>query len=76
MRRKRLVVWLGISLWLAAGIRLTQGADLGHFQAMQLVRFPEALELPPLSLPDLEGKSVALESFRGKVVLLNFWTTW
>ena len=71
-----LVVLLGLSLWLAVGIRLTPAADLAHFQAMHLVRFPEALELPPVSLPDLEGKAVSLQSLSGKVVLLNFWTTW
>ncbi|HEX8027206.1 MAG TPA: TlpA disulfide reductase family protein [Vicinamibacterales bacterium] len=27
-------------------------------------------------LKDLEGKDVALSSFKGKVVLLNFWATW
>ncbi|MGH7598807.1 MAG: TlpA disulfide reductase family protein, partial [bacterium] len=28
------------------------------------------------SLPDVNGGEVALQSFRGKVVLLNFWATW
>jgi thiol-disulfide isomerase/thioredoxin len=28
------------------------------------------------SLKDLDGKSVALSSYKGKVVLLNFWATW
>jgi thiol-disulfide isomerase/thioredoxin len=27
-------------------------------------------------LKDIEGKEVALSSFKGKVVLLNFWATW
>ncbi len=27
-------------------------------------------------LVDLDGKSVSLSAFRGKTVLLNFWTTW
>jgi len=28
------------------------------------------------TLKDLDGKSVSLASFKGKVVLLNFWATW
>jgi thiol-disulfide isomerase/thioredoxin len=31
---------------------------------------------PTLALKDLRGRTVRLESFRGKVVLLNFWATW
>jgi cytochrome oxidase Cu insertion factor (SCO1/SenC/PrrC family) len=28
------------------------------------------------ALPDLEGKTVRLEDFRGKVLMLFFWATW
>jgi cytochrome c biogenesis protein CcmG/thiol:disulfide interchange protein DsbE len=28
------------------------------------------------NIKDLEGKDVALSSFKGKVILLNFWATW
>lgn len=31
---------------------------------------------PSLLLPDLAGKMQSLASFKGKVVLLNFWATW
>jgi len=31
---------------------------------------------PSFSLQDLEGKPLDLASYRGKVVLLNFWATW
>ena len=31
---------------------------------------------PDFELKNLKGKPVALKSFRGKVVLVNFWATW
>ena len=31
---------------------------------------------PDFSLPDLSGHSLTLSSYRGKVVLLDFWATW
>jgi thiol-disulfide isomerase/thioredoxin len=37
---------------------------------------PPGTGAPAFVLPDLQGKSVALESFRGRPTLLNFWATW
>jgi cytochrome c biogenesis protein CcmG/thiol:disulfide interchange protein DsbE len=39
---------------------------------------PGALDSPAagFSLQDLDGKPLSLASYRGKVVLLNFWATW
>ena len=62
--------------WLMAAIPSVKGADMAHFQAMQLTRFSQATLLPDESLPNVEGKMVSLRSFRGQVVLVNFWTTW
>ena len=31
---------------------------------------------PDFTLKDLNGKTVSLSAFKGKVVLLNFWATW
>lgn len=31
---------------------------------------------PPLTLKSIEGKTVRLSDYRGKVVLINFWATW
>lgn len=35
-----------------------------------------AKDAPGFTLPDPSGKPVRLESFKGKVVLLNFWASW
>ena len=67
-----LIVYFG----LASAVLTTQGADSEHFLAAGLVRFAADIDLPDISLPDIQGKDVSLKSFRGKVVLLNFWTTW
>ena len=31
---------------------------------------------PPFALPDLAGKTVRLEDYKGKVTLVNFWASW
>ncbi|HKB80393.1 MAG TPA: TlpA disulfide reductase family protein [Thermoanaerobaculia bacterium] len=31
---------------------------------------------PRFALPDLEGRTIDLAAYRGKVVLLDFWATW
>src|SRR5436190_4626453 len=34
------------------------------------------LFMPPFALPDVTGKPVRLEDYRGKVTLVNFWASW
>jgi peroxiredoxin len=36
----------------------------------------KGVEAPAFRLPALDGQPVDLTSYRGKVVLLNFWATW
>jgi peroxiredoxin len=38
--------------------------------------YPGERQAPPLRLPTLEGTTIDLASLRGRVVLVNFWTTW
>lgn len=38
--------------------------------------FDSREKAPEISAPDLAGQTRTLSSFRGKVVLLNFWATW
>ena len=36
----------------------------------------ETLSAPVFSLPDLKGEKVDLASFRGQVIIIDFWATW
>ena len=65
-----------VCLWLVGGVGRVQGADPEPFAAAQLERFPRAIPLPEVSLADPAGKRMSLQSFKGQVVLMNFWTTW
>lgn len=40
------------------------------------IRAAEPAALPPLSLPDLEGKAHNAKEWLGKVVVVDFWATW
>jgi peroxiredoxin len=46
------------------------------FEKMGVVRVPSDTPDVDVRLPDVNGRSVALSDFRGKIVFLNFWATW
>jgi cytochrome oxidase Cu insertion factor (SCO1/SenC/PrrC family) len=76
MGRKLWCLFTGMSVLLAIGVSSIRADDTLHFQAMSLVRFAETVEIPPLRLIGVDGTDTSLQSFRGQVILLNFWTTW
>ena len=45
------------------------------FGAMGVIKMVQALPVE-IRLKDLNGRPVSLSDFRGKIVFLNFWTTW
>lgn len=55
---------VGLAVW-----RMVHGADLSPPVS------PRALAAS-FALPDLDGRTRSLESFRGRPVLVNFWATW
>ena len=56
-----------------AGAALAAAPDFG---AVNVIPYDPPKPAPAFSLPDLDGKTVRLEDFRGKVLLLFFWTTY
>lgn len=60
---------------LVAGVFVTEAAA-PDFAALQIQPYEPRKPAPAFALPDLDGRTVTLESLRGKVVFLFFWTTW
>jgi len=64
-------------LWL---LPLAGGAVLVYFLSVvpekRAATKPPGSAAPAFVLPDLQGNPVALDSFRGRPTLLNFWATW
>lgn len=51
-------------------------ADRHFWTALGIIRLDEKLKAPSFTLKNLNGTEVKLEDHRGKIVFLNFWTTW
>jgi len=65
-------------LKLAAVVAIVVGAALGFvlLQGKKGYGLKAGDQAPPFRLPALTGQEVDLQSFSGRVVLLNFWATW
>ncbi len=70
-RRSLLVVLFGIALLHASA--WAAGPD---YAAMQVQPYEPPKAAPAFALPDLNGKTVRLDEFKGKAVMLVFWATW
>ena len=61
---------------LAAATPRAAAMEESDLEALNLILFSESIALPDVSLPDVDRRPVPLLSFRDRVVILNFWTTW
>ncbi len=55
---------------------LREVKELTSWNAARIKKQLAGKPAPELTVTDIQGKSVALSSFKGKTVLLDFWTTW
>jgi peroxiredoxin len=60
---------------IAATVLLIQGKD-SIFSPVQSTRLHPGSPAPNIVLPGLDGRTVDLKDYRGKVVFLNIWATW
>ncbi|MBI4562685.1 MAG: TlpA family protein disulfide reductase, partial [Candidatus Rokubacteria bacterium] len=51
-------------------------AELDLFERAGVIEFKEGQRSPAFRLATLDGESVTLQNYAGKLVVLNFWATW
>jgi peroxiredoxin len=51
-------------------------AELDLFERAGVIEFKEGQRGPGFRLATLDGQSVTLQNYAGKLVVLNFWATW
>lgn len=76
MKRWTVTALIAGLLMLSAATPSRAADAAADFEALNLFLFPESIALPDVSLPDVDGNPVPLLSFRDRVLILNFWTTW
>lgn len=59
-----------------AGAALAVWPVSSRAQGRGMAAVPHTPPAPLMRLPDADGKAVDLATYRGKVVLINFWATW
>ncbi len=72
MIRRSTIVALALALLTVGGA----GAAGPDFASLQVQPYQPPKPAPAFALPSIDGRTVRLEDFRGKVVLLFFWATW
>jgi peroxiredoxin len=55
---------------------LWQGSASSNQPFVGITKIGERRTAPDFTLPDNSGEPIRLSSFRGQVILLNFWATW
>jgi thiol-disulfide isomerase/thioredoxin len=79
---KRLQIALGVCRLVSLGLALIplkaraqlQQPEQQQQPVIRFVRDPDSA--PDLKVKDLDGRELTLQTYKGKVVLLNFWATW
>jgi cytochrome oxidase Cu insertion factor (SCO1/SenC/PrrC family) len=70
------IAWVGILTFPPHSESEDYASAQDLMDSMRISRVTDKVKAPDFMLSDLEGNRVRLSDHRGKVVMLNFWTTW
>jgi thiol-disulfide isomerase/thioredoxin len=73
-------ILLGLAVMQVLDAAQAAGSDSPELEQllrdMLIIKVPQASDPIEIRLNDADGRPVSLSNFRGKIVFLNFWTTW
>jgi len=75
-----IIVCLGLGAIFIYSVELSAKTDSRGmdklFSIVGVIKVPPAKDPVAINLKDINGKNISLSDFKGKIVFLNFWTTW
>ena len=74
LKKVLIILLLFVILPSGCGVETERG-EIGETEESAVTE-KEWGDAPDFTLPDLEGNSLTLSDFLGKVIILNFWATW
>ncbi len=73
--QKGLIILVLLVIWASGcGVEMER-EEIGEMEEVVSAE-EEWKDAPDFTLPDLEGNSLTLSDFKGRVIILNFWATW
>lgn len=73
--QKGLIILVLLVIWASGCGVETEIEEIGQLKEV-IITEKEWGDAPDFTLPDLEGNSLTLSDFKGRVIILNFWATW
>lgn len=70
-----LIILVPLVIWASGCGAKTEREEIGELEEGVSAE-KEWGNAPDFTVPDLEGNSLTLSDFKGKVIILDFWTTW
>jgi len=70
-----LIILVPLVIWASGCGAKTEREEIGEFEE-EVSTEKEWGNAPDFTLPRLEGNSLTLSDFKGKVIILDFWATW
>jgi cytochrome oxidase Cu insertion factor (SCO1/SenC/PrrC family) len=75
-KKKVLRMFVIFVIWTSFALLESVHSTTDPLSAAGVLKFKEKISAPEFVTTDIEGNRVNLKNYRGKVVLLDFWTTW